>query len=129
MLSFQAPHKLLIIFIAICLTQSVYTQLVDLTATCTLGYTPNGYHGNSICWETAERLWQCPRKKCSYQGNPYTPMSGCKKDGSTQTSQQNCAGYELKKGYYECGTSDAKTYNCPIPKGSPFIQCSGCKPT
>ncbi|EGG09169.1 uncharacterized protein MELLADRAFT_104486 [Melampsora larici-populina 98AG31] len=128
MLTFQT-HQLLMIFIAICITQSVYTQLVDITATCTIGYTPNGYHGNGICFESAERLWQCPQSECSYEGHKYAPMHDCQHGWPPLTSQQNCAGYKLQKNYYECGTADGKTYNCPIPKGSPFIRCNGCKPT
>ncbi|EGG01923.1 uncharacterized protein MELLADRAFT_123328 [Melampsora larici-populina 98AG31] len=127
MLSFQSPHKFIVMFISICIIQS-FTFTEALKATCTLMYAPVAGNGDAVCHETIDRIWFCPIKQCSKDYRQYAAMSGCIHVSFPGASNQQCTGYRNRAdGKYDCWNNGNQQYACPKPSDMPFITCSQCR--
>lgn len=130
MSSFQSAQKLVLIFIAVCIAQSYFTQAK--TIQCINAYDPRYTPGHSVCNDKQNAKWICATSSCGRQGHQWVPMEGCLLGSNPGTSSQQCATYSLsspKPGIYQCTNSGSKTYRCPYtPSNVPYLTCTDCVP-
>ncbi|EGG02781.1 uncharacterized protein MELLADRAFT_123588 [Melampsora larici-populina 98AG31] len=139
MLSLQSPHKLVIIFIAILITQFSVTQASDSTARnstvsvqCMGGFSSNPVTQNATCLDKDDQRWVCPRAQCGKDGHLYVSMKGCFHNGDLRSgaSNQQCAQYNNQpNSFYACQNPGGEVYLCPYnaTEGQPpYITCADC---
>ncbi|EGG03035.1 uncharacterized protein MELLADRAFT_124178 [Melampsora larici-populina 98AG31] len=97
--------------------------------TCNTQFTIDA-NNNGICKgqfvdQTAHE-YSCVRSSCADQNRNYSPMSGCKGNGS---SNQNCAQYTYNKSAddYTCINLQKTAFTCPdTPANVPAMTCTSC---
>ncbi|EGG13049.1 uncharacterized protein MELLADRAFT_87005 [Melampsora larici-populina 98AG31] len=128
MLSFQSPHRLFAVFIAIWITQFAVTLSQTATVKCMhdFGILTPAYF--AFCRDSGDTQWVCPTASCQKDGKRWVPMKNCALDHSVGTSDQQCARYNyLYPGCYQCTNPGGQKYTCSDkPQNVPYITCTEC---
>ncbi|EGG13102.1 uncharacterized protein MELLADRAFT_86916 [Melampsora larici-populina 98AG31] len=126
MSTFQYPQKLVVLLIAICMTQPSFIQ--PKTVECINAYSPQSPPTESACNDKDNARWNCTTISCGRDGHQWVRMDGCTFRDIPGVSSQQCASYDLGgPGHYGCTNSGGNHYDCPYNSTNvPYITCTNC---